>query len=150
IRGMRIGTVDEGEQRLIGIARRLDDAVRKHELAELAMVERAGRLDVDRFEPGRRGRRVRIKRRLVDRPWTEDRSAPAAGPEAVADHFVRVRLAHEGRPFPRRRRPSGKARDGKIEAAPEEMDRTRLADELASRPGEDALTPHQDVPERFD
>ena len=46
-------------------------------------------------------------------------------------------------------RPSRESRDGQVEAAPEEMHRTGLADERAARAREDALTLDEDAPERF-
>src|SRR5579864_3839391 len=46
------------------------------------------------------------------------------------------------------RRPAArKARHGQIEAAPEEMDRTRLADEPPPKLLEDGVGPQQDAPE---
>ena len=57
----------------------------------------------------------------------------------MADDLVRIRLAHEGGTVARRRRPAGKARDRQIEAAPEEMDGTALADERAATAGQHAI-----------
>src|SRR5262249_36009255 len=70
----------------------------------------------------------------------------AARPEAVADHLVRIRLAHERGPFARRRGAAGEARDGEIEPAPEKTHRAALAEELASTTGEDALRLQHDSP----
>src|SRR5207244_10806449 len=70
-------------------------------------------------------------------PYTtlfRSRHGPAAGPEPVADHFVRVRLARDRvGAGPLRRAAAGKARDREIEAAPEKMHGAALADELAAR-----------------
>src|SRR4029079_4092801 len=74
----------------------------------------------------------------------------AAWPETRAEHLVRVRLAGHGvgaGTF--RRPPSGEPRHRDVEAAPEEMHRAALADELATEALEDRLDANENVPERL-
>src|SRR6185312_10715483 len=75
--------------------------------------------------------------------------ATSARPEAVADRFVRIRFARHsvrartlGRPSPR------EAREREVERAPEEMQRARLADELAAEALEHRPHGLQRAPER--
>ena len=72
-------------------------------------------------EAGWFGSRVGIKRCL---------HIFVAGPEAVADHFMRIGFSGDDvSALAFGRAPTGKSRDRHIEAAPEEMHRTTLADE---------------------
>ena len=126
-------------------ARSGDDAVRTASYGRMNSpsswwIERRGRLHRRVLEAGRLRHGVGVERGLEHRP--------AARPEAVADHLVRVRVAHERRPFARRRGPAREARDGQVEAAPEEVHRAALADEAAARRGEHALDLHEDRQKR--
>src|ERR1700733_6159713 len=103
------------------------------------MVERRGGLDGHLPESGRLGRGVGVKGRLPH--------GRAARPEAVADHLVRVRLTHEGRPVAWWRDSAREPRDRQIETAPEKVRRTALPDETASTGREDVLGGRQDAPE---
>ena len=52
----------------------------------------------------------------------------------MADHFMRVRLAGDGiGAWPLGRAAAREPGDRQVEAAPEKMDRTALADELAAK-----------------
>src|ERR1700691_2167679 len=78
---------------------------------------------------------------------------PIARPESAAAHFVRIRLPHDpgtqvwrvtcqrGRDAPR------ESSDCHVKAAPEEVHRTNLPEELPPEPGEDPFDLNQDVPE---
>ena len=71
-----------------------------------------------------------------------------AGPEAGADYFVRVSFAGDGigaGAFGGAA--AGEARDAEVEASPEEMDWTALADEAGAKLLEDIFTEDQDAPE---
>src|SRR5205085_9624531 len=68
----------------------------------------------------------------------------AARPEGRADHFVRVRLARERIcAGPLGSAASAEARNGEIEAAPEEMHGAGLADELRAELLEDRVDGEQ-------
>src|SRR5882672_1049844 len=134
-----VGAIDERVNRVVWRRRLPHRFVWKNKFAELAVVvsalgPHAGVLEPDGLRYG-----IAIEGRL------EHRSA--SRPEPVADHFVRVRIAHERRALARRRGAAGKPRDGQIETAPEEMHRAALADERAARGAEYALDLHQDSPE---
>src|SRR4029077_2162054 len=74
----------------------------------------------------------------------------AAGPEAVADHLVRVRLTRDRiGAGTLRRAVSGEARHRDVEAAPEEMYGAALADELAPEPLEHRFDRDENAEERL-
>ena len=74
-------------------------------------------------------------------------------PESGAAHFVRIGFARDGvgqsghAARMGRRGPSGEPGHREIEAAPEEMDRARLADKAAAEELEDAIRLHERAPE---
>src|SRR4030095_5346171 len=71
--------------------------------------------------------------------------ASAAGPEAGARHFVAIGLAGDGigqigdAAGMKRRGAARKSGDGKIEAAPEEVDRADLAEKARPEQSKDAI-----------
>src|SRR5262249_14297545 len=81
------------------------------------------------------------------------REGVVARPEAGAAHLVRVRFAGHRIRQPRyatgvrRRRASREARDGQVEAAPEEMHRAHLAEETAAKVRDDDVGLQQYAPE---
>ena len=76
-----VRAIDERAKPRVRIRRASDGLVRKDELAELAVVVRLGRLHRRLLRPSGSGHGVGVERGLEH--------AAAAGPEAVADHFVR-------------------------------------------------------------
>src|SRR3954470_19543891 len=82
--------------------------------------------------------------------------SPIARPEAAAADFMRVGFLHDPGAQVRRVarqarcRAAGEAGDCHVEAAPEEMHRTHLAEELPPEPGKDPFHLDQDLPEPRD
>src|SRR5262249_55245138 len=126
VRGRGVRACQEIEQcrfRVRGLTHLL---VRENELTESLVIVSGGRHRLA-GKTGRLGVGVGIEGGA--------REGVIPGPEAGAAHLVRIRFAGyfiresryatgmPGRP------PSGEARDGEIEAAPEEMDRAHLAEE---------------------
>ena len=113
--------------------------VRQDEFVELPVVIRRIRLHACILQARRFRRGVRIER------WLQQRSA--ARPEAMADDFVRVRVALESRAVAWRRAATGKACHCQVETAPEEIHRAALADERATRLVKYTIDLHQDAPQ---
>src|ERR1700689_1579391 len=104
------------------------------------MIEGLHRFNFLLSKASRLWRRVGIKRRTFN--------VSASRPEPRADHLMRISLAcygicsHAfGGAAP------GEARHAQVEAAPEKMYRTILADELGSEFREDVFAQDQDLPE---
>src|SRR6476646_3438492 len=140
IRTRRVCRFAERAQRSARRLRLADVVVHQHELAELPMVDGWIGSHASVAQARGLGRRIRIEGRVGD--------FAAAGPEAHAADFVRVRFA--------RYRigtrtlggaSSGESRDGEVEAAPEEMDVTALADEAGAKRVEHAINGDQDAAE---
>src|SRR5437868_4097177 len=133
-----VRAVHEVEDGLVRRWGRPHQLVWEDELAQLTVVVGPFRADARLLETRwlRNGVRIEDRTRKHRVPW----------PESVADHFVRIRLAHEPRAVARRRPPSGKTGHREIEAAPEEMDGTALAHERAARDGEDARDVYENLP----
>src|SRR4051812_37424371 len=92
-----VSRVHETAQRGVWISRFAHRVVGQDELAQLAMVISLARRDRRFLKSARFRHRVSVEGRL------EHRSA--AGPEAVADDFVRIRFAHERGAFARWSKP---------------------------------------------
>ena len=128
-----------------GVGRLADVVVLQDELAELVVERAGGQLRVGEAVRLRDG--VGVKHRRVDPPA---RRPIAAGPEAVADDGVAVRLAHD-RILRRLRVPLAvEPRDGQIERAPKEMNRAALAQKVAAALLEGPVDASQDPVQPFD
>ena len=141
-----VGALQELHQRPVGVARGSHGVVGHKKLAQLFREKCLRRIHFRRAETLRRRIGVGIERRIVDGP-------AAARPEAGTRNLVRIGLLGHGIRQMRhtarmaRRRTAGKARHRQIEAAPEEMHRTRLAEKAGAEMGEDLAGGEQHAPE---
>src|SRR5690242_1723887 len=145
IGGDVVGRLAEGEQRRIGIGRAAHRIIAEQELAKRRIPRRALRHHAGVGIAGRRGIGISVESGL--------RIGVAAGPEADARLLVAIRLAGHGigqagkAAGMARRRAAGKTRRSEIEAAPEKVDRARLAEEASAECAEHALHLDQRAPE---
>src|SRR5208337_4119323 len=109
------------------------------EFTKLLSVEGGIRLDAGLFEPLRFRYRVGIKGRVFN--------ISAARPEANAAHLVGIGLSrHSIGAGSLRSSPAGKTAHRKVEASPEEMHGTGLADEVGPESVEDGIHRQQNTP----
>src|ERR1700688_4145132 len=97
--GLLVGAVDERVDGLFGRCGGARRIVSKKEFVQILVIEGRGWLYRRAFETVRLRYAIGVERRFQDRA--------ASGPEAVTDHFVRIRLLHPSRPIARRRRLAG-------------------------------------------
>src|ERR1700733_8475698 len=140
-RGTRfVCAFEETEQRLVRRRLLAQIFIKIDELAEGVVVAGLGRLDRCGLETFGRRSGITIKPGLAE--------ASVAGPEAGADHFMRVGLAGDFvRSLARRGGSSGKARDRQVKATPEEMNRADLAHKPGGKLLKDSVRMHQHSPE---
>src|SRR5690606_37265916 len=136
-----VGGLQEPHQRLLWFKAAPHRLVRQQKLTESLVKTRFRRLNLAGAEALRRGIRIGIKHRLIH--------AGTAWPEAgrrnlVAVGFLRdaVRQSRNASRM-QRRRSAGKARDGKVERAPEQMHGRDLAEETGTELLEHARDQHQ-------
>src|SRR5258707_2925682 len=118
LRPSLVCTLGEFEQHGIRVGGGAYRLVGQNKFAELATICRGGWPNRGVGEAGRRGRHVRIIRRLLDG------ASRCAGPEADAAHLVRIGLTGDTvGSGPLRRASARKSGYRKIEGAPEEVHR---------------------------
>src|ERR1700733_7777710 len=140
IRACLVGALQEAEQSSPGRGGEANVIVHQKKLFHLGMVESFCRFNLLPAKTVRLGCRVGIERRTFD--------LAAARPESGADHFVRIGFACNGVcPWAFRRTPPGEARYAEIEASPEKIYRTVLADKAGAKFLEDIAKDNQYPPE---
>src|SRR5689334_19180231 len=108
-RGLLVRGLEEKHELALRRRSAADRFIGQEELAQALLVARGGRLHAGGLESRGLRRRVRIERRLLE--------AGAPGPEAMADHLMRISLARDRiRSRIRRRAATGEARECQVEA----------------------------------
>src|SRR5262245_1566804 len=126
IRACSVSTLKKSSEIGFGRLRCTHGLIWKNEFGKIAAIKCSGRLYGRGFETWRFRCCVRIERRLSH--------SAAAGPETVADHFVRVRLScHCVRSGALRCATPRKSTNGQIETSPKEMDRAAFADKARAK-----------------
>src|SRR3989442_8401988 len=139
VRRRVVGTLEERQQRVHRRACGPDGGVGQDEDAHILLVGHgAGQWDEVSQARGL-GCRVGIERRLLH--------GATAGPEAGADHLVRVALLrHPVRPRPLGGPAPREPRHREIEAAPEKMHRAAFAEKRRAKPLEHVIGLDEDAP----